>query len=243
MNLSLFGRMLLPWLLCVSAPAVADGGGDIAGSAQGADGAAEMARVAARLDPASATILRENQKRWEIHAQELRDRVAAMQRKGEVTAKEQADLLLSLRDHRLRFLQSLSPTTGPGVHGGWTDGIREALLYVQEAAGEPQASDHREARARLFVTEKDLDGQRRSCRVDGATRIGPDGVTIIPDASSGPPVRILRRGIALVIEMDVPIAAKAGDGDGSPYCQPGARMTGQYFRIEGAEEIMPWLME
>jgi hypothetical protein len=187
---------------------------------------AEIQRLGGELDPVSADVLRGNQKTWDGWARSVEGRAAAMVKDGQAAPADLAEVKASLRQQRLNFLAQIKPVSSEGVKGGWGDGMREILLDMDG-----------HGYAKLASIGQGPDGKTALCVVEGAVKEGADGFIITSNNLPDRRVHVRRLGIALQIEEK-----GAQSGDTASYCQSGGRLAGQYFRIEGAEKVMPWLL-
>ncbi|WP_165921502.1 hypothetical protein [Novosphingobium sp. PhB57] len=187
---------------------------------------AEADRVAATLDPVSAEVLRGNQRAWKIWAQALAKRAAVMVREGKASAQDLEEVTASLKDQRHQFLSSIRPGDWQGMKGGWSDGMKEVLLDLNDRG-----------HAKIVSISHTLDRGKGICVIEGSAASAGDGIVVTPTDSSGHVILIRRLGIALAIEDE-----SVRPGSLAPYCQLGGALVGQYFRIEGADKVVPWLL-
>lgn len=186
----------------------------------------ELQRLEGALDPVSANILRANQADWVRRTRALDQRVADILKSEPAEREELAKVGGAVRQQRLVFLAGLKVTPAAGLSGGWTDGVTEVLFDLIP-----------NGRAELVSTTDDQGGKPAICVVDGLVRTSPDGLTIVPDGQGDRVVRLRRLGIALSIEEERP------SSDHAPaHCRVGGVLAGQYFRIEEAEALLPWLL-
>ncbi|WP_162792299.1 hypothetical protein [Novosphingobium sp. P6W] len=187
---------------------------------------AEADRVAGTLDPVSAEVLRGNQKRWEGWAQALAKRAAVMVREGKASTQELEEVTASLKDQRRQFLSGIRPGDWQGMKGGWSDGMKEVLLDLND-----------KGYAKVASISHTFDGSKGICVIEGTAASAGDDIVVTPKDGPGHAVIIRRLGIALAIEDE-----NVQPGTLAPYCQPGGALAGQYFRIEGADKVIPWLL-
>ncbi|AZI34837.1 hypothetical protein NT2_02_04480 [Caenibius tardaugens NBRC 16725] len=188
--------------------------------------AAEVRRLESVLDPDSADALRSNQQAWERRVQALDDQLAILRTDKTDDSEELARIGSEVRQQRLSFLADIKAIPAPDLRGGWTDGTTDVLF-------DTNGKD----RAKLVTITDDGKGKSAICVVNGAFKASPDGLTISPDQQGDQPVQLRRFGITLAIEAEQPSASGM-----PPYCQTGGALSGKYFRIEGAEDLLPWLL-
>ncbi|MBT0669308.1 hypothetical protein HT136_13130 [Novosphingobium profundi] len=184
--------------------------------------AAELHRLDLGLDPQSRTLLRDNQDMWSAWTREAMAKAQTMVADGEGTDADRAELAQALRAQRLSFLHALK-TEGPeGLSGGWGNGLTEVLVDREN-----------DPRAKLVSITNVMGARDAVCALEGAVREDATGITITPASDPRHPVHLHRQGIALVIE-----GAVVPKDDATRGC----RFDGAYFPIEGADKIMPWLV-
>lgn len=188
--------------------------------------AAEVRRLESVLDPASADALRSNQQAWERRVKSLDDQLAVLLTDKTDDSEELAEIGSAVRQQRLSFLADIKATPVSDLRGGWTDGTTEVLF-------DTNGKD----RAKLATITDDGKGKSAFCVINGAFKASSEGLTISPDEQGDHPVRLRRSGITLAIEAEQPSANGI-----TPYCQTGGVLSGTYFRIEGAEDLLPWLL-
>lgn len=187
---------------------------------------AELRRLQGVLDTVSADIVRGNQAMWEDWLRAAMKQGQAMVADKQGTESDLAEAAVAIREQRLTFLQSIKAQVPDGLRGGWGDGITEVLLQSDE-------SGH----AKLASFTHALGSRSAVCVVEGKVTDEQGGIMIVPDAHPDQPIHVVRKGVALSV-----VDPHDQPGVKSPYCQDGGKLAGQYFYIEGAEKIMPWLM-
>lgn len=190
------------------------------------DVAAEVRRLERALDSDSGAALRVNQQAWERRVQSLDHRLAALAADSPQDSQELAQVAADIRRQRLTFLAEVSPTPKADLRGGWTDGSTEVLFDTNG-----------QDRAKLATLTDTGEGQSATCVVNGAFKASPDGFTVTPEGHADHAIRLRRLGVTLSIEP-----GQALGDSGAPFCQPGGSIYGTYFPIEGAENLLPWLL-
>jgi hypothetical protein len=173
----------------------------------------ELRRLEGMLDPVSMGLVRDKQGE-------------AMVASGTGSAGDLAEAAASIRQQRVAFLQTIKAQSPQGVRGGWANGLTEVLLDLRD-----------DGQAKLVSITHVMGSRSAVCVVQGSVRQEPDGVTITSKAHPDRPIRVRREGIALAIED-----ANSPAGTTPSYCKEGGQMSGVYFHIDGAEKIMPWLL-
>lgn len=186
----------------------------------------EISRLENSLDPASVEALHSTQATWERWVQSFDQRVADALKNDPSAAEELAQIRIEAREQRVDFLLAIQHTPAEQIPGGWSDGVT-TVLFQNSARG----------RAKLVSMVRDKDQKLLLCAVEGTAQPTVDGFIIAPDKPAATPVKIRRLGVALSVED----GHSTADGV-SPYCPSGGRLSGEYFRIEGAEKVMPWLL-
>lgn len=185
-----------------------------------------LQRLNAELDAESSSALRANQEVWEKRTQSLEARASQIFQEEEDPERELEKFKLSWRKQRLSFLTELKSVPATDVRGVWTDGVTDILL------------DYRgETRAKIATSSDSEEGKSLFCVVEGTVQRTPNGLTITSDKSGGGVLLLSQKGITLSIEPDSQATKNM-----ALHCQAGGVLSGSYFRIDGGEVILPWLL-
>lgn len=186
----------------------------------------ELLRLEGMLDPVSMGLVRDNQAMWADWLRITLKQGEAIVAGGRGSAGDLAEAAVSIRQQRVAFLQTIKAQSPQGVRGGWANGLTEVLLDL-----------HDDGQAKLVSITHVVGSRSAVCMVKGSVRQEQEGVTITSKAHPDRPIRVRREGIALAIED-----ANSPGATTPSYCKEGGQMSGVYFHIDGAEKIMPWLL-